>query len=584
MCGIVGLIGKEITNSDILPLMKNSTIRGLHHCGISYLKDDEIITKKDRFIKNVLKDKFETNYIIGHLRYSTSDLEYNQPIAYKDISIVHNGVITQADFSKWQELFEYELSSYQTRNDTEILLKWIQDKKPFDFILNQGSIACAWLDRKEKTIYIMRNGYRPLWYQYVYDKDRFVFASTKDILVRSNYNNPIKLKAGEVLKVTYGNEIKVEQVYYKPLKDLQNDSPTYQKYPSLKTIEIKENPLYDPNKDYRLPENRFDYFELYYWWSLKSYDADPALYMLNYVNQRMELNEEQRYWIAWLYGHTYNLPTAWVIWNEFPDFENVDIDRLRQWEKENYKRLDYQSDTKWNKGNLTDMFISYRENIGDKTQKEWFEEQIKGLSPYDAFKKLYNKLINDFYKVGRYMAWFYLQTLKETCGLNINPTDLQLQNSSAHTQRQAIAFIKGEDELTTKEMKNKFNKDKIEDYEKFMQEFLEYFNKKYPDLADRSDNFVLETVLCAYKKTFRPNNTRYLRYYLDRQYDDIRKMESKDWWGIDWNLLYQCRDEMLLESLNSKEGVKNNPNFYYTGKITNWDLLFKKQRKKKCLW
>jgi len=71
------------------------------------------------------------------------------------------------------------------------------------------------------------------------------------------------------------------------------------------------------------PARRSVLFEKYFQWSLKFYDCDPALFLMNYIHDRMELNMEQRYWIAWLYGNTYQLATAWVIANEFPDFENV---------------------------------------------------------------------------------------------------------------------------------------------------------------------------------------------------------------------------------------------------------------------
>src|SRR5690554_4593012 len=96
-------------------------------------------------------------------------------------------------------------------------------------------------------------------------------------------------------------------------------------------------------------ERRRELFKKYYYWSLKHNDCDPALFLANYINNRMELNIEQRYWFAWLYGNTYHLPTAWIIANEFPDYENVDIETLTEWNSKNYKRLRYQTDNKWQK-------------------------------------------------------------------------------------------------------------------------------------------------------------------------------------------------------------------------------------------
>ena len=53
---------------------------------------------------------------------------------------------------------------------------------------------------------------------------------------------------------------------------------------------------------------------------------------LNYLFNRYEHNLEQKLWIAWIYGTTYHLPTAWIIWNEFPDFELVGLERLKTME------------------------------------------------------------------------------------------------------------------------------------------------------------------------------------------------------------------------------------------------------------
>ena len=75
--------------------------------------------------------------------------------------------------------------------------------------------------------------------------------------------------------------------------------------------------------DYRLLENRKKAFIDWFGWSLIIDDCDPALYMLNYFYDRFEFNIEQRLWITWIYGTTYHFPTAYVIWNEFPDMELV---------------------------------------------------------------------------------------------------------------------------------------------------------------------------------------------------------------------------------------------------------------------
>lgn len=330
--------------------------------------------------------------------------------------------------------------------------------------------------------------------------------------------------------------------------------------------------------DYRKQdlEVRLEYFEKYFYWSLKFYDCDSNLFLLNYIHKRLELNLEQRYWVAWLYGNTYQLATAWVIGNEFPDFENVDLERLTWWNNNNYERLRYQSDQKWQKGHLPKMFESYRDNIYSKgkTQKEFFEFICNSECPYENFDNLYKYIIKNFYKFGRYSAWFYIQTLKETCDLNVEPRDLLLKDDNTHTQRDGLCYALAKDEwVGDKELRK--DSEKVDILNSGAEMILDIMKSKHSDV--NSDMFLLETTLCAFKKTFRKKKGRYLGYYLDRQYDDIKKVEGDNWTGIDWELLWDGRNELLDKRTNRNSGVVNEDMQYFldTGNIKYYDYLNK---------
>ena len=142
MCAVIGAVLKNPTLKDFESLKRvflESKIRGLHATGISFLPrwTDDIVTLKepipaDAFIeKHMHNDNFKdfinkdgNLYLIGHCRYSTSDLEYNQPISNKKASVAHNGVITQELPEKWKELYGYDCS---TKNDSELLLHTIEE-------------------------------------------------------------------------------------------------------------------------------------------------------------------------------------------------------------------------------------------------------------------------------------------------------------------------------------------------------------------------------------------------------------------------------------------------------------------------
>ena len=97
MCAVIGAIIYQADADDLERVKKlflESQIRGLHATGISWYKNKAIHTIKQPVSADVffnhpihgisLEDKIDENgnlHIIGHCRYSTSDIFYNQPIA-----------------------------------------------------------------------------------------------------------------------------------------------------------------------------------------------------------------------------------------------------------------------------------------------------------------------------------------------------------------------------------------------------------------------------------------------------------------------------------------------------------------------
>lgn len=323
--------------------------------------------------------------------------------------------------------------------------------------------------------------------------------------------------------------------------------------------------------DYRLPKNRREAYIRWHVWALLTYDCDPVIYSMKYIFNRMELNIEQRLWICWLYGTTYQLPTAWVIANEFPDFENVDLDRLTEWNNKNYSRLRYQVDTKWNKGHLPRMFESYRKNIGDQTQQQFFGSICSHEDRIQNFMSLYNYIIDNFYKFGRYSAWFYLQVLRDVCNIPIDANSLKFYDEGSKSHRAGMCYVVAKDEWSVKH--RKFNKEETNFLESEIQSMMLEMKERFPNIE--IEPFGIETTLCSFKKIFRKSRGRYLGYYLDRMAEDISKVEADKWNGIDWSLLWQCRDEILHPSTNCKKvSSKKMEYFLDHGSWENLDLIF----------
>jgi glutamine phosphoribosylpyrophosphate amidotransferase len=196
MCGVLAITIDEFNEGDhdlIRGLFRQSMIRGKHATGVSYVKNEIVNTIKepipaDEFIKkqnlNSWRNEDGNLYCIGHIRYSTSDLNYNQPMASDELSIVHNGVITQEPKERWRNLFGFET---ETANDSELILRQLESGKGHPLkTFRPASMAVCTIDN-DKVITAFRNEERPLYY---YSDSRMtIFASTADILKRAGLNN-----------------------------------------------------------------------------------------------------------------------------------------------------------------------------------------------------------------------------------------------------------------------------------------------------------------------------------------------------------------------------------------------------------
>lgn len=202
MCGIIGLISKskKVGLPIFEELLKQSQIRGKHSTGVSTIVDGAIET----IALPIPADRFTSEYeipwserMIGHVRYSTSFIKHHQPISDGNIAITHNGIITQEKPEMWEEHFGY--TGFKTKNDSELLLKCIEEGSGVFKKFKKSSMACGVLDTE--NLYCFRNETRPLW---LFMGEGFAgFASTRDIIERTMKNLNHKVAINPTLPFAY---------------------------------------------------------------------------------------------------------------------------------------------------------------------------------------------------------------------------------------------------------------------------------------------------------------------------------------------------------------------------------------------
>jgi glutamine phosphoribosylpyrophosphate amidotransferase len=202
MCAIVGAYLEAPSSEQIKTLKQlfiESQIRGKHATGYSLIRNKRIFTQvapvpAEHFVQSYFAEVSPGDYtlqLIGHCRYSTSDLRYNQPLhIFNDFAMAHNGVVDQRPAAYWVE-HGYELS---TSNDSELLYQARYAKREPLKEFPEASMAVAELGLGGIRWY--RNGKRPLYYVKV--ANGYFICSTADIALRAGLTKPQRCKPGFV--------------------------------------------------------------------------------------------------------------------------------------------------------------------------------------------------------------------------------------------------------------------------------------------------------------------------------------------------------------------------------------------------
>lgn len=261
--------------------------------------------------------------------------------------------------------------------------------------------------------------------------------------------------------------------------------------------------------------------------SSKIRDIDPANDMMVYLANRFELNMEQRYWLAFLYSTCYCGPTVYYIYNEFPDFENVDVKRLEKWWKANKDKCVFTTDRLRVKtsNQFVPTFESYKKFIGDRTQQQKFSE-FRTPFEQQTWREA-EKGVMQVRNVGRFTSFIYLEMVNVLTDFKCYPKSIDWDN--ADNCRQGLLYAYGYP--TDKNYAHDYQLDKL----------LWSLQDKLKKGCRHTNIFNIETTLCAFKKHV--HGKRHVGYYIERQEKEIVKMEENVKTGVSWKPLWDFRNE-----------------------------------------
>lgn len=496
--------------------------------------------------------------IIGHTRYSTSgdwhNNENNQPLVAGEHAIVHNGLVSMADKPGLEKAYGVKL---RTSNDTEVLLKQVARHgiaKGFAKVaeVHPPIFACAFL--QGPRLYVVRDHIRPLWLFDVEELGMIGFASTADIIKRAmkkaKKSHTVWSLDPYTVKLLVDRGASTQDVLrHSKLPEKRWSRPNI-KHPMMSNARAPKAPLVleaQSQAQSRLFDHRKhlrESFKQYCVGAISSWEIDPNYPLMNYLFKRYELSKSQEYWACFLYGTFYHPGSVFYVMQEFPEFEKVDLKRLKKWHAANWHQLRYNTDRKYEKGHFVEMFESYRDMIGAQqpdAQEEFFLARLAQADTDQSRFRMVEHALRQLWHFGRYATYIYTEALHRCMGMPIKADTMFLKE--AESSRTGLAYVLGWDAERVAE-----GKLSTEEWATFLgqgERLMKEIQEEYPKLG--MDHWFMESCLCAYKGFFRRTKGRYLGYYYDRMYDEMTQMEGLELTsGIEWGVLKQFRQETVI--------------------------------------
>jgi Alpha-glutamyl/putrescinyl thymine pyrophosphorylase clade 2 len=336
--------------------------------------------------------------------------------------------------------------------------------------------------------------------------------------------------------------------------------------------------------DFRLPQYRREVFLRFYEFHLK-YRSHPGAiyYMLPYFRKKYSLTPEQSLWMGFLNGNTQNIVTTQLLFRRFPSLENLDIDSLSKFFNDNWARLSWDTDRRYQKKDFIEAVKCYRklvDGFGKGSQLEYFSQTFgESDTPEDRFVKVWDEVRKRFLSFGRLATFSYLEYLRIQ-RLPIDCNQLFLEDmSGSKSHRNGLAKVLGRDDLDCHKdltFDGKYGPGQIDWLAKeatiLLDEARVRMTKYSKDIQRDVSFFTLESCFCTFKSWHRKNR-RYANVYNDMFHDRI-KLAEKNWPDENFDEFWTAREEslpihLLLEKNPNDPGLRPEKQNYYrdTGSV-----------------
>lgn len=280
--------------------------------------------------------------------------------------------------------------------------------------------------------------------------------------------------------------------------------------------------------DYRLPENRREYFDALYQMNLQHGVMPGLVYLyMPELARRYDWNAEQKLWFAFLNGLTQNPITSLRLFTRLPSVPpaGAQLTNFTDWFNGQWDTLQFDTDRRYQKRDTIGAIKAYAKLVEEFGSQE---AMLTG-KPYS---ELWDIVRNRYYSFGRLSSFSYLEYVK-IMGYGANCDDLLFgDKSGSKSHRNGMLLLLGKDELVWDKRLPNGQDGNYPEFKKMCSwlatksdDHLEdFYATRYPHWA--VSRFTFESNLCTFKNHF--FGRRYPGVYADMAHERIEWAEARD--------------------------------------------------------
>jgi len=278
--------------------------------------------------------------------------------------------------------------------------------------------------------------------------------------------------------------------------------------------------------DYRLAENRREYFDALYTMNLRHGVMPGLVYLyMPALSERFGWGAEQKLWFAFLNGMTQNPITSLRMLERLPECPpaGAELTGFSDWFNREWSTLQFDTDRRYQKADTVSAIKAYA-----KTVSEHGTQEAMLTGEYSA---LWELVRGHYYSFGRLSAFSYLEYVYLN-GFGSDCDDLVFgDKSGSKSHRNGMFFLLGMDHLVWDKRQPGSHDGSYTDFKKMCawlerqaEDYLESVRDN-PLLERYVSKFTLESNLCTFKNHF--FGRRYPGVYADMAWERIQWADER---------------------------------------------------------